>query len=999
MKNFKKILAVLCVLTLLVTGCVIATFAAEEYTGTVEDLTSLVEAAEAASSAADKLSAVEAVKAYLDATPVDPATEGYDDLIHRTNVCALACFNGFVESASKDSATLASASADLDNADKALTIFELPENLEGYSDSFDEYDAAVLKCADLLIKNIDANITTTLKTATNRVAINTYNGFVKTHALKLLDPAVAYAELNAALEVLVAEHDKAVEILLAEIDSKNAISDYDLPMYDNYDFEMLNPGTLTGTACGPFSIQNNGFATHPFKVEAEANGNKYFSHYYELPAGNSFHYINLGQKSGGSFMYEDDNGYVFSFDFTTFTQLPSKGIDIEAGGINTPDMGRIFPPYFLTIDGSGSLIGGTHGSNSGTTTMLEKAVVPGEWINITITFDPEAFVYTTYVDGEKIGSYCARYNGNKFEYDEGGAHIRFSGKDDNGSFAIDNFVFYSGTNYRNVSKFDEMNDDEKFIYYAEYFSDEDRDINGKNVAYTRAGELISKYWTWTDKENNIGEYTEYANGNPAIKSAVDQFLSFDFEELLGFVKKANLEEYISMIVALDNIERSTTVSDRTLQAGKISAFAVDYADYINKEIDEDGNGKADYYQYNEVYSRVLQEMIYDENAKIFIRHMYRFGLVTTLSALERYYSKARALIDEGGIDLSIINGTADISDKEKANFKELFEAYETFVMAADHIVEVTKMENSNRILICMGMISEYDTEEEWLANYDFVYKYLSIVKPVVLEKEADGSLKYDKNYEGVEEAVEFFNVAYDYCYNVLQTTHVEYLNGILESIASNDAYIEKMGMVSMMDRYLADNDINFADPRIIEIRNNLETCRAELQLREEDYAKILYQNGVYFVNCVEKLRTSETYAEQKKYFVEATELYYNMDITVEGAARAASIYEEIAIEIAIIEEASVKFLEAVAIYQACENNDDRYAALVECYYYAGDVEMSFEGAAEAMAFYEAEYAAYMSYAEATNAEIVATGNAVGSLRTTCGISTVIAIIIKKIFEV
>ena len=61
--------------------------------------------------------------------------------------------------------------------------------------------------------------------------------------------------------------------------------------------------------------------------------------------------------------------------------------------------------------------------------------------------------------------------------------------------------------------------------------------------------------------------------------------------------------------------------------------------------------------------------------------------------------------------------------------------------------------------------------------------------------------------------------------------------------------------------------------------------------------------------------------------------------------------------------------------------------------------MSYDGAEEAMAEYLAAYNAYMNYAESVNAEITHTANAVGSLRANCGITNVIAIIIKKLFGV
>jgi hypothetical protein len=63
------------------------------------------------------------------------------------------------------------------------------------------------------------------------------------------------------------------------------------------------------------------------------------------------------------------------------------------------------------------------------------------------------------------------------------------------------------------------------------------------------------------------------------------------------------------------------------------------------------------------------------------------------------------------------------------------------------------------------------------------------------------------------------------------------------------------------------------------------------------------------------------------------------------------------------------------------------------------VELSYDGAEEAMAEYLAAYEAYMNYAESVNEDITSTGNAVASLRVPCGITNVIAIIIKKLFGI
>jgi hypothetical protein len=258
---------------------------------------------------------------------------------------------------------------------------------------------------------------------------------------------------------------------------------------------------------------------------------------------------------------------------------------------------------------------------------------------------------------------------------------------------------------------------------------------------------------------------------------------------------------------------------------------------------------------------------------------------------------------------------------------------------------------------------------------------------------------YATDYEGVKEAIEFFNTSYDYFYDLLQTEHIAYIENVLGLILASDQYIEKMGMVSVIERYVESNDINLKDERIVKLLNNLDTCKAELVLREADYAEVLVQNAIYFVNIVERMRTAETYDEQRSYFESATPLYYYLDSRIEGAAKAVEIYDEYKIKLDRIAESSIDFLEAVAIYKACETEDEKYAALVECYYNAQFVELSYEGAEEAMAEYLAAYNEYVGYAEAVNEEIVLSGHAVGSFRANSGVINIIAVIIKKIFGI
>ena len=999
MKNFKKVLIVTIVAALVLAGCVIAAFASDEYKGTIEELTTLVEKAETSSGDA-KYTALEAVYAYLKNTPVDPAAEGYDALLERVYKVNL---DGITQSLSFASVATVDADAAYKGLFRAQDYFtladeHLPEDYAGIAEAKVAYDEALVKAANALLLKVDTNITTTLKTATNKVAINKVR--------RVLTSGNPFGEVNlndiwGTLYGLEQLHEKAVAANYNAIEDNNAISDYDLPIYyELQNFEKAAAGNVVKDGEMP-NVPGWSFATkgtsNPLGIGKESNGNQYmYTGYAPTDMTDKNTYVQLSLSK-----YKPDNGYVMEFDITTFDNIPEKGYKVEAGGFNMTD-GRGFPPFYLTITANGDLVMGDapNAVDQNKVTALPNAIVPGQWLHCVIVFNYSEFTYTLIVDGEELSTTSAKYKGNSFNLSEG--VIRFgTGDCVTGSVAVDNFVLYSGSGYRNPEKFTSMSDDEKFIYYTNYLGRDSQDVNGKNYAYEAATKLISNYWTWTDQEAGEGNYTEYALANAQIKAAVDNYLEFDLEELLVVVRADNLKAFIDYVVALDEIERSTdNISDRGTKILEIEAFVLKYADLIDKVADSDEDGICDYDEYNRIVARITNEKNFDQNAVLFIRHMDRFQQVTALSSMQRYYERAKAIVEaeevSGRLDMDLLSNP---EHPDRANFEALINAYNAYLAAYDTIDEMIKKDNSAKIINCMGFIDDYTTEEEWLANYDYMNKYINLVSETIFGRELDGGLLYDPEYKNVSEAVEFFYTVYEFFYNVQQDRHVEYISNLIELIASTEAYIEKMGMVAMIDRYVASNDLNYNDARIVSLMNALETCRSELEVREEDYAKILVQNAVYFINVVENMRTSSSYSEKKSYFNKATEYYFNLDITVAGAAEAVVVYDECAIELALAEESSLMFLDAIANYKKCENADEKYAALVDCYYNAQYAETSYEGVADALEYFESEYDSYMDYAEEVNGDVAAAGMAIGSLRANCGVTTIIAVIIKKIFGV
>ena len=978
MRNFKKLLVVICVLSILTVSCVFAALAAGS--GSVEELNELITTAENETDAATKYNAILAVSQYMSAHKISASTAGYEEAVaraHKLSVDGAAAMLALVD---VNGLKAADAYTNMLKADTLLDLFKLADDVEGFDAVKAKYDSALVRALGVLVAECDANIENTLTTAKNGIAVKKVNSILH-YCAPYGDESILDA-VKADFAVLEAAHESAMLKNYLELDSTNRITNYDLPIYMNETWEKRSVG-LNGDLGSPWGVDLKGIS-NKMGIQQEADGNKYMIHRY-LEKDNpqaSYTQVHLGNN----LKVDSSTGLVFEFDVTTFDKVPDQGVVIETGSV----AGAYFPPPYFVINANGDIC-----ANDKSTVVLSGAIVKGEWTHVVITLDPEKFVYSLYIDGQFITTYDAKYQGTTM-YDHAKVAFRISGgPGTSGEICFDNIQIYGGDSYRIHDRLQNMNDDEKFLYYVDYLVNENNIVGERSVAYETASSLLENYWV-VDADGN-GSYTEYALSNPTIMDAVDTYVAFDLEAFLSEVGMKNLNGYIELVEALSAISRDlSTAAQRKQQVELIYAYVDKNGDLINRTADSDSNGKADFYEYESIVSTVNREANYDANAADFIRYVDRFEKSATLSAKQRNYDKAAQLAENDGIDIVLI---LDETHPDRSKFQTLVDAYNVYRNADKVLYELTLSNNSSKIVKCISKISMYTTEEEWLANREVMEEYLGLLKDVVFDLDENGEHIYDIEVEGVEEALVFFHEAYSFFYAILQTEHVEHMRSVLDRIAATDAYIEKMGMVAYLEKYVETNDINYADERIADILNDLDTCKSELVLREADYAKILVQNSVYFINLVERMRTAQTYNEQRKYFEEAYLLYFNIDVSVEGAAKAVEIFDEYKINLDRIAESSVKFIEAVAIYRACETEDDKYAALVECYYNAQFVEMSYDGAEEAMAEYLAAYNAYMNYAESVNAEISCTGNAVGSLRANCGITNIIAIIIKKLFGV
>jgi hypothetical protein len=993
MRNFKKILIVICILSLLAVGCTVWALADEEVVyGSVEELSALITTAEKASDD-NKYDAVKAIREYLDTCQMDPEEEGYDEAILRVNAVAVEAADIYL---SMIPATWDD-NVDIDElvdvfmfADEILTMFDIPDGAAGFNAVKGMYDTALLNLSKVLIQSVGDDIITdpNPNTAKNKIRLNKANGIIM-----FCSPYTENEEFTAIKDQFTAcleAHEAAVAKKLQALDDMNDVSSYDLPVYYMEDWQNKPVGYGVGNLGAGWSFTSNGAAANRVGVRQEKDGNRYYVHEYretKNPAGS------FAQRSLTS--YKTENGLVFEFSIATFGEIPSQGILVETGSID----GK-FPNPYLYINGKGDIC-----SNNKSTVLLEGALTKGGWLDIILALDPITFNYSLYVEGQYIASYSATLpDGGTFDHSR--VALRLSGgPSTQGEIAYDNFKIYAGSNYRNQDRLTNMSQDEKFVYFVNYFQKDTNPVLDRKESYDRAAELVRNY---CDVDPTTGAYTmkaEYQD-NAEIVAAVDGYFGFDIETLVSEAKRNNLVSYADLVSKLQKVERSfDTISERNnivleiINFNKINLNLVDLeCDILTPGTDgtytNEPNGVADYEELLVIYNRVVKQIDYDKNSDIFVGYMQRFQQATSLAATQRYFNYAKTYVDDDLIDLNLILVE---TTPYRENFSDLIEAYEIYLNSQVKVDSVNRLNNSKRIVQCVNAINQFRTEEQWEANKDFITEYINIVKDAILTTDENGNHVYDTTYEGIDEAVRFFNRVYSYFYAQMQDEHDEYIGYLLDLIAATDDYVEKIGLVALVDRYVGENDVDVTDPRIALHLTNLETCRSELVLRGEDYSLILQQNSVYFVNFVEKMRTATTYREQVEFYEKAAVLYFSLDTTVEGTAEAVEVFDEYKVKLKRIDESSVKFLEAMAIYRACETVDEQYAALVDCYYNAQFAEVSYDGVAEALAEYQAIYDAYMGYATAANNDITASGHAVGSFRVNGGMTTIVAIIIKKIF--
>lgn len=831
---------------------------------------------------------------------------------------------------------------------------------EGYADAVATVNTKAIALAKTYLSEMAAE--TVESTANNQVAVNRFNAFVK---LGLCDAeSDEYKQMMTDAEARIALQEEAKAAKRQALLDQSLMSDYDL--------KTILTGSMTDGA--------NPFMTKDEKSTGKVTVKDGILQISTRPVGAGEEQTSAYVQQSG-FAALSGEGIVIEFDFASLGDTTTR-FHLEGGGhTSLADGSRVYPSL-MQISADGNVAAGNRASGDANRVYLKNAIVKGEWLHFSIVYDPVDFTFSLYCEYELLGTYTAKVDG-KHTFNLNIARFATDTNPDGGIHGFDNVQIYQGTTLRDLGMFERMNDEEKFVYYANYYTnDAIDDTIGRYTALKNINTMMEKY---IDENGAFKPFAqgsisdeEYAAILAEVEAAVNLVQNYDSAEFMESLKISNRDTFIKYVedaVSIERVLTSTNIDDRVKAASSIEAFLLS----IDGNID---NGEG-YAAAVEAYNRFVTESHVDKNILEFNKYMDIYSKVDTLNSLRKYYNFAQTLFEDA-------NYPIDPSLADMPGFEAFKTAYELYANATARIEAVERDQNSKKVVSCYGLIEDI-AKDEWVNNYDYMNGYVVMIREV----KASGYYNYD--YPGFADTLEKFAEMDEFFYALLQQEHINELTVRLDFVKNNDAYIEKMGTLSYIGRYLESNDIDRSIPEIQTLIANYETALEELTFREQDYEAVLTQNAAYFVALVEKMRISNDFNEKRELHAMATEFYFALDARYEGAAEAIIVYDEHTLYFENGEIASKLFLDAVVVLRAATTEEEKYAALVDCYTYSLDAVDTYTGVAEAMAFYQAEYDAYTNAANSTIEVIESMGVTVASVRSNCGVNAIIAVIIKKIF--
>lgn len=1054
MKKLTKVLLTVMVFVLLASTAIATVIVSGDviYNGQLTRVNDLLAAVDSKTGdkAFDKLGALESVNTYILKTPVDPATDGYDEFVANYNAKVVETINELTAKTETFSETA-------DKADKYVLIYASIAVLESNEAILDKESADYRSAVDAAYDNGYAIAKSYIQTAKGVKA-----AFDIAYANYLNDPdnsAViseldgAYAPLRAALESLhrftikcsagwleyigqksdystvyadmiaaetaelwamVADYNsvgkrgfetirpniaynaaadklavavsvssvdltssansalyEAINAVSADIEARNLAAKELLDNKANINEFEYTGATMNYTLSDnkmPWGWSNTQTENGSYaEIKTDATGNKYMALHYGSYTGS---YMNMIAN-------DTSNGYVLEYDIGT-----EYGGDIKYMWVYSYDADKNGAKgamgYYGIKNGAFYMPSAKGGSIDWSTPLTDKVIVPGASTHVAIAFNADTWTVEVFVDYVSIGTTSVarvtEYVLKEFRLANGNNDL---GK--NQTITVDNIVGYKGSSPRSIQSLSSYSDGEKFKFYASYAVDTNKDPVYRSTAYDKAAVL----------------YETYKN-SAAYKEIADAFAAIDYESEIFYPARDGCMQNFALLLERLGSSPITTlnISNKTKEISKID-------DYLNAHLSFYNQASAEFVALKTQLNDAKKQINKIQNLQAFIDALSRFKRVDTYAALSRYLETAQKYYELCGFasedNYNAIKDDTSVVNLEKSLGMTIVEYYagmEAKVLAS------RKTENSSRIIACVDLIinAEYQngasyeaTESFWKANYDYINKYVLVIRQIV------SSASYDPTYEGVGDAIATYNTMDAYFYELLQREHCEVIGEQLAKYLLTDSYIEKLGICTFVNNYVEINDVDTSRDDISELLVTLSVFEGEVENHKDTYSEILEENTQYFIGITNKMLAYNDYKSLYALYVEAQVYYYGMNVDSDEAKVAIEIYNECEAKL----NEMIYYADAFAGYAtrlaSATTRAKKYQYLVECSKYRDYLDTTMDDVSLYINYYDNALASYNAGVEISNSEILNVDGVACATRVLSVPASVLAVI-KNIFS-
>ena len=762
--------------------------------------------------------------------------------------------------------------------------------------------------------------------------------------------------------------------------------------------------------------------------EYGANGSQYYTTFEYTKGSSSDGYVQATLPSS-------TENVIIEMDITTFTYWPTSGVSFNSGAYTLDTNTRIYP-WIGAINSAGQIVapnGKNHSAGPVLTDREGGYIIPGQWTHFVIVYNAKEKMVSYYVNDEKIvkdgvDAWSCANSAGPYNFNEA---LRIgNASSGGGSFSLDNVKLYIGDQPRDTERLSRMSSAEKFAFYIQNANDYIKSEGEVGTAaeakscYDTAYELHSLFYGYknegdTEKSYLFDENTYWDTTSPDyvdigisyddLKAAVDAFIYVE-ENMDTVINGALTEEALKtlqdMIVTIEGLTGIDNLSKKKAQIEAFYTYIENSLEYIGSFDDEQRAA------YEECLKRI----------EAFEEQVASYALAEEFITMVDKLAKARDLYSRTVYRSQALDMYNSIA-KDNALLETLQNEIPKFVTAIDlfkeqsNLLDAQLIQDNNKIIVdCMRRFPA--TPEEAMKNYDYLNKYIVLVRRILLE----GS--YDPQDLGVQDALVVYNKMNDSFYNALQKDHAAQLQALIDQFNAETAYITRLGIYTAVKNYLEENEatIDRGHDAIKGIYSQFAIMDAQFgseEGREEqwiEYGKVLQANAIKFANLVVQMRFCETYAELLDLREQAAALYYYMDSSSADAKLAVEYYHSTEVLLAQKAINGDIFIDAAYALTKATTMDEIYKALLKTRAAYLMVDVTYDGSvsyfetvgettfgvtftmADAVAAYEIALAQYNSFVTVINNEVNVVLDVVCAVRASFPVNQQIVALFKKYYD-